>query len=200
MLLYFALCLLGYLLGSLSSAIIVCKLAGLPDPRTEGSGNPGATNVLRIGGKKTAAMVLAGDVLKGVIPVVIAKLLDADDTLLAAVAFSVFLGHLFPVFFGFHGGKGVATAIGAIFALSWQLGLILVMIWIAMSYMFKISSLAALVAATAAPIIGFWLFDKSIALTVSLSAISLILLWRHRSNISNILQGTEPKIGTKKKA
>lgn len=192
-----ALTVLAYLLGSLSSAIIVCRLAGLPDPRSQGSGNPGATNVLRFGGKKMAALVLLGDILKGVIPVILARLLASDDLYLAAVMLAAFLGHLYPLFFSFRGGKGVATALGAIVALYWPLGLALVGVWVATSLLFRISSLAALTAAVSAPLLGWWLLAGSAPLTTAVTLMSLMLIARHHGNIRNILEGTEPRIGRK---
>jgi glycerol-3-phosphate acyltransferase PlsY len=189
--------LVAYLLGSLSSAIIVCRLAGLPDPRQQGSGNPGATNVLRFGGKKLAAIVLLGDLLKGLIPALIAQALGLADEITAAVGLAAFAGHIYPVFFGFRGGKGVATAVGIIFALSWLTGLVLIMIWLLISRLFHISSLAAICAALAAPLtIG--IIHPLPAYLVTVSIMSLMLIWRHRSNIRNLLKGEEPRIGRKK--
>jgi len=147
----------GYLFGSISTAIIVCKLMGLPDPRTTGSRNPGATNVARIGGKKAAALTLAGDLLKGLIPVLTAHALQADATVLAGTALAAFLGHLYPVFFGFQGGKGVATALGVIYGLYWPVGLLTTAVWLAMALLFRISSLAALTAMLVMPAGFYWL-------------------------------------------
>jgi glycerol-3-phosphate acyltransferase PlsY len=184
----------GYLLGSISTAIIVCKLMGLPDPRTEGSRNPGATNVARLGGKKAAALTLAGDMLKGLIPVLIAKALHADSTILAATALAAFLGHLYPVFFGFQGGKGVATALGVIFGLQWQAGLVISCIWLAMALLFRYSSLAALTAILLTPLCFMWLLpDRPII--IALIILTVLIFWRHRSNIANLLSGKEGKIG-----
>ena len=186
----------AYLLGSLSSAIIVCRFAGLPDPRDQGSGNPGATNVLRFGGKKMAAIVLFGDMLKGLIPVLIAIALDLSHTIVASVGLAAFAGHLYPVFFGFRGGKGVATAVGIIFAMSWLTGLALVGTWLTISLVLRISSLAAICAAIAAPIyIGF--IQPSPPYLFAVTVMSLMLIWRHRSNICNLAKGQEPKIGKK---
>ncbi|MBI5450436.1 MAG: glycerol-3-phosphate 1-O-acyltransferase PlsY [Gammaproteobacteria bacterium] len=189
---------LAYLAGSLSSAIIVCKLAGLPDPRTKGSGNPGATNVLRLGGKKLAALVLLGDAAKGAIPVILARLYASSDVVLAAVMLAAFLGHLYPVFFAFRGGKGVATAAGTLLALSPPLGLALVAVWLTTSLIFRISSLAALIATLSSPLLGWYLLDGRLVLVTTLLVMSGLLLWRHRSNIRNLLQGAEPRIGRKK--
>lgn len=187
----------GYLFGSLSSAIILCRIAGLPDPREQGSGNPGATNVLRFGGKKLAVLVLVGDVVKGFAPVLAALLLQLPPVGIALVAAAAFGGHLYPLFFGFRGGKGVATAVGTVFALSWPCALTLIGVWLVASAIFRISSLAALIAAGAAPLnIWYWTHEPSYVVVITLMAV--FLLWRHRSNIRNLLQGTEPKIGGKK--
>jgi glycerol-3-phosphate acyltransferase PlsY len=184
----------GYLLGSLSSAIIVCRLLGLPDPRGEGSGNPGATNVLRIGGKKAAAIALIGDMLKGLIPVLIAKLLGADLTIQAAVAVAAFLGHLYPLFFGFRGGKGVATAIGVLLGLHWPVGLLTIATWLVIAKVFKISSLAALLAILVTPLYIWWLIPNR-SLIIAMLFMGTLLFWRHRSNIKGLLAGSEGKIG-----
>lgn len=184
----------AYLIGSLSSAVVLCKVAGLPDPRTQGSGNPGATNVLRIGGKKLAATVLIIDVLKGVIPVIIGRLLGMDQVLLAAIALLAFLGHLYPVFFQFKGGKGVATALGAFLALSPLLALAGLMTWLVMFLISRISSLSAICAALLTPVYSLWLIDSVMARWLIL-IISLLLVWRHRSNIQRLLSGEEKKSG-----
>ena len=136
--------LLAYLAGSVSTAIIVCRLMKLPDPRSEGSGNPGATNVLRVGGKKAAALTLIGDALKGFIPVLVANLIDATPLIVGLTALGAVLGHLYPLFFGFKGGKGVATSFGSLFGISSVVGLLTVTTWLAFSLTFRISSLAAL--------------------------------------------------------
>jgi glycerol-3-phosphate acyltransferase PlsY len=184
----------AYLIGSLSAAIIICKLAGLPDPRTQGSRNPGATNVLRIAGKKTAALVLLGDVLKGLIPLVTARALQVEDHILAAVGLAAFLGHLYPVFFGFHGGKGVATALGVLLGLAWPLAAAVLATWLFMAKLFHVSSLSAITAAVLAPFYTWLLLDSAPQL-VMVSVISTMLLWRHRDNIQRLFGGTEGKIG-----
>jgi len=183
----------GYLLGSLSSAIIVCRLLGLPDPRGEGSGNPGATNVLRIGGKKAAAITLIGDMLKGLVPVLIAKLLGADLTIQAAVAVAAFLGHLYPLFFGFKGGKGVATALGVLLGLHWPVGLLTIATWLVIAKVFKISSLAALLVILVTPLY-IWLLIPNNSLIIAMLFMGTLLFWRHRSNIRNLLDGSEGEI------
>jgi glycerol-3-phosphate acyltransferase PlsY len=186
---------MAYLFGSISSAIIVCKLMGLPDPRTQGSHNPGATNVLRFGGKKAAAIVLFGDMLKGVIPVLIARQFTPDASILAGVGFLAFIGHLYPVFFGFRGGKGVATAFGVFVALNWQVGLLVGGTWLLVAKLFKISSVSALVATLLAPVYMWWLMPELMYVWMAI-VLAVMLIWRHRSNIQNLLKGTEDSIGT----
>jgi glycerol-3-phosphate acyltransferase PlsY len=189
----FTLVILAYLLGSISSAIIVCRLMGLPDPRTLGSNNPGATNVLRIGGKKAAAITLLGDSLKGFIPVIAGHVMGRSDLVLALIGLAAFLGHLYPVFFGFKGGKGVATALGVQFGWSWMIGGAVAASWLFMAKVAKISSLAALVSMLLAPVY-IWVLSSSPALIATQLAITLLLFWRHRSNISKLLAGDEGRI------
>jgi len=186
--------LVAYLLGSLSSAILVCRLMGLPDPRTQGSNNPGATNVLRIGGKKAAAITLLGDSLKGFLPVLAADLYGLPALSLAGVALAAFLGHLYPVFFGFKGGKGVATALGVQFGLGWMIGAAVGGIWLLMAKVVRISSLSALVSMALAPLI-VWRLRPAPELIAMQVAVSLILFWRHRQNIRNLIEGREGRIG-----
>ncbi len=186
----------AYLLGSLSTAVIVSKLAGLPDPREQGSKNPGATNVLRLGGKKAAIITLLGDALKGLVPVVIADALSASPDILAAVGLAAFLGHLYPVFFGFKGGKGVATALGVLSGFSVWVGLAVLATWLLMAFLFRISSLAALTAATLAPLY-VWLLRESPVLSGAALAMALLLISRHRGNIERLLRGEESRIGQK---
>ncbi|QPK63106.1 glycerol-3-phosphate 1-O-acyltransferase PlsY [Methylomonas sp. LL1] len=181
---------LAYLTGSVSSAIIVCKMMGLVDPRENGSGNPGATNVMRIGGKKAAAITLAGDALKGLVPVLLGQALGVDSLVLSLIVFAAFLGHLYPVFFGFKGGKGVATSLGVTLGVHWLLGFAVLGTWIVVYKIGKISSLAALVAATLAPVF-VWLIVGDVSLLVTFVLISLILLWRHKGNIQRLLAGQE---------
>lgn len=191
----YVLILASYLTGSLSSAIIVCKLMGLPDPRGEGSGNPGATNVLRFGGKKAAAITLAGDMIKGLIPVLVAKYLDITVLGIALVGLAAFLGHLYPVFFQFKGGKGVATMLGVMFGFSWWIGLATAGTWLFMAKIVKISSLSALVATALAPVYVWFWFNNIATIAVTI-IMTVILFWRHRSNIQNLITGKEDKIGT----
>ena len=187
----------AYLIGSISSAIIVCRLMGLPDPRSEGSNNPGATNVLRIGGKKAAAITLLGDMLKGVLPVAAGHLFDVSTLTFALAAMAAFLGHLYPVFFGFKGGKGVATALGTQFGLHWGIGLAVAGIWLFMAKVVKISSLSALVSMALAPVIIYWIWPAN-ELIVMQIIMSMILFWRHKSNIQRLISGEESLIGKKK--
>ncbi len=187
----------AYLLGSIASAILICRLFGLSDPRVGGSGNPGATNVMRLHGKKAAILTLAGDVLKGVIPVLLAKALDASDLIIALCGLAAFFGHLFPIFFKFKGGKGVATLIGVLFATHWMLGLAYIATWGVTALLFRYSSLSALVAAALTPLYS-WLILQNIDFVICHVVMVTILIWRHRSNISNLIAGTETRIGQKK--
>jgi glycerol-3-phosphate acyltransferase PlsY len=186
----------AYLLGSISSAIITCRMMGLPDPRTIGSKNPGATNVLRTGSKKAAALTLFGDFLKGLLPVLLGLGLGAEPPVLALIGMATFLGHLYPVFFGFQGGKGVATALGVILGLSWPVALAALLTWLLMAKVFKISSLSALTAAILTPLYC-WLLAPQMEYIILFSVLSLLLIWRHRSNIRNLMSGAEGKIGNK---
>ncbi|MCG7911497.1 MAG: glycerol-3-phosphate 1-O-acyltransferase PlsY [Candidatus Thiodiazotropha taylori] len=193
MIIHSSIVVIAYLLGSISSAIIVCRLMGLPDPRSQGSNNPGATNVLRIGGKKAAAITLFGDMVKGLIPMLIAHLFDAPPLYLALTGLAAFLGHLYPVFFNFKGGKGVATALGVQFGLHWGVGLAVALVWLFTAKVVNISSLSALISMALAPII-VWLIWPAPELIVMQIVISAILFWRHRSNITNLISGAEDKI------
>ena len=181
----------GYLIGSVSSAIITCHLAGLPDPRTQGSGNPGATNVLRLGGRRIAALTLAGDVIKGIIPVLIAKLYGASLDLQITIGLATFLGHLYPVFFHFKGGKGVATAIGVLVTAAWPVGLGTVGTWLFVAKVMRISSLSALVAFLLTPLYAWWWKPEQHYFLALVCTMSIMLFWRHRSNIRKLLAGTE---------
>lgn len=185
----------GYLAGSISTAILVCRAMGLPDPRSEGSRNPGATNVLRFGGKKAAGITLAGDFLKGLLPVLLARWAGLDETGLALTALAAFLGHLYPVFFGFEGGKGVATALGVILGLSWPVALAALATWLFMAFVVRISSLAALTAAALTPVFAWGFGMRGVPFAAVLLMV-VLLVWRHRSNIRNLLAGAEDQIGT----
>lgn len=188
----------AYLMGSISTAIIVCKLMRLPDPRSLGSGNPGATNVLRTGGKLAAAITLLGDMLKGLIPVVLASRLELSPLIVGLTALAAVLGHVFPLFFHFEGGKGVATAFGAIFGISWLTGLLTVTTWLALSLVYRISSLAAIASLSILPLY-IWITTKSLALTVCGAVIACIVIMRHHANIVRLVKRQEPKIGSRKK-
>lgn len=190
----------AYLLGSVSFAVVASKMFGLPDPHSYGSGNPGATNVLRTGNKAAAAITLIGDGVKGFVAVWLANRLGASwgDASLATAgaALAVYLGHLYPVFHHFAGGKGVSTAGGIAFALSWQLGLALLVIWLIVVLAFRMSSLAALAAALALPPLGYY-FLGSWPESWVLVPITLLLFWRHRVNIRKLIAGEERRIGEK---
>ena len=189
--------LFAYLLGSISTAIITCKLMGLPDPRTVGSNNPGATNVLRAGGKKAAAITLIGDMLKGLIPALLAVLMSAPNEAIAAAGLAAFLGHLYPVYYAFNGGKGVATMLGVLLGTQWLVGLGTIGVWLLMAFTFRFSSLSALTAALCAPAF-IWYITGSEIITITSALMTILLYWRHRSNIKNLLAGKEGKIGSKK--
>jgi glycerol-3-phosphate acyltransferase PlsY len=180
----------SYLIGSISSAIIICRLMGLPDPREQGSGNPGATNVMRIGGKKAAAITLLGDLLKGLLPVYAAKLLAVPVELLAIIGLAAFIGHLYPIFFKFKGGKGVATSIGVLLGFSWLLGFAFVATWLLIYKIGKISSLSALIASILSPLYAWYIVGDIYIVTAS-AAMMIFLLWRHKSNIKRLMKGEE---------
>jgi glycerol-3-phosphate acyltransferase PlsY len=184
---------LAYFMGSISSAVVVSRVMGLQDPRSVGSGNPGATNMLRVGGKKAAVITLLGDILKGMLAVLVARAFTAEPLVLALVALMAFLGHLFPLFFGFRGGKGVATAFGTLVALSPGVGLALVITWVAIAALSRYSSLSAITAALLAPAYMWLLLPVPPYFYVTLTMAAL-LIWRHRANIRNLLAGTEGKI------
>ena len=197
---------LAYLIGSISFAVVVSKCMRLPDPHSYGSGNPGATNVLRTGNKLAAVLTLIGDALKGYLAVMLARVLLGDESLtstlnswlLCGVVIAVFLGHLFPIFHGFKGGKGVATACGILFGINWILGLATLGTWIIVAMFMRYSSLAALAAAVFGPIYFIFLFGFQ-PMGIALLVVCLLLIWRHRSNIHNLINGKESRIGSKKK-
>jgi acyl phosphate:glycerol-3-phosphate acyltransferase len=186
----------AYLLGSVSFGIVISKLFGLPDPRTVGSGNPGATNVLRSGKKLAALLTLLGDAAKGWVAVFIAQRWGFDATMVCLVALAVFVGHLYPVYYGFKGGKGVATALGVLLAFSGWLGLAVLLTWALVFAIWRYSSLAALVAASMAPLYAWYLLPSERYVWTAL-VLALLLIWRHRSNISKLLAGTEAGFGKK---
>ena len=198
----------AYLIGSLSFAVIVSRLMGLSDPRTYGSKNPGATNVLRSGSKAAAIVTLLLDACKGLVPVLLVRLygkrFGLEDGTVALVALAAFLGHLYPVFFRFQGGKGVATFIGAVFGIHWLLGIATGATWLIIAFFFRYSSLASLVAAVFAPVYFLlgdgvaWYAERPVA--AALFVMAALLAWRHRQNIQRLLAGTESRLGAKKKA
>ncbi|WP_158678087.1 glycerol-3-phosphate 1-O-acyltransferase PlsY [Pseudoalteromonas sp. T1lg23B] len=188
-------CLCAYLIGSISSAVLVCRVFGLPDPRFAGSHNPGATNVLRLGGKLPAVLVLVFDILKGTIPVWGAYFLQIEPIWLGAVAVAACLGHIYPVFFHFNGGKAVATAFGALLPIGLSLGGLLISTWLLVLWITRYSSLAAITAVTLAPLYTWWI--KPIY-TLPVSFLTVVIILRHRANIKRLLQGKEPKVGRKK--
>lgn len=196
---------IAYLIGSISFAVVVSKFMNLPDPHSYGSGNPGATNVLRTGNKLAAALTFLGDALKGYFAVMLARVLLGDQSLTASlgswvlcgVVLAVFLGHLFPIFHGFKGGKGVATACGILFGVNTILGVATLSTWIIVAAFMRYSSLAALAAAVFGPIYFVFLFGFQ-PMGIALLIICMLLIWRHRSNIKNLLNGTESRIGSKK--
>jgi glycerol-3-phosphate acyltransferase PlsY len=201
---YFWLIPLAYALGSISFAVVVSKAMGLPDPYTHGSKNPGATNVLRTGNKLAAVLTLLGDAAKGWVAVTIARAVLGDpissdnNLMLGLVAIAVFLGHLYPIFYRFKGGKGVATAAGILFAISWVLGLATLGTWLIVAFFMRYSSLAALSAAAFAPLYFTFLFGLQ-PMGLAILVMSLLLIYRHRSNIRNLMNGTETRLAKKGK-
>jgi acyl phosphate:glycerol-3-phosphate acyltransferase len=192
----------AYLIGSVSFAVIVSSVMGLADPRSYGSKNPGATNVLRSGNKTAAILTLLGDAFKGWLAVWLVSHFGAryglDDDAIALAAIAVFLGHLYPVFFRFKGGKGVATAAGVLLAINPVLGLATMLTWLIIAFFFRYSSLAALVAAVFAPLFDGFLFGANVV-ALAVVAMSCLLIWRHRGNIAKLMAGKESRIGDKKK-
>ncbi|MCJ2377995.1 glycerol-3-phosphate 1-O-acyltransferase PlsY [Vibrio sp. ZSDZ34] len=190
-----AMIIVAYLLGSVSSAVLICRVAGLPDPRTVGSHNPGATNVLRVGGKGAAVAVLLCDMLKGTIPVWGGFLLGIDPIILGVVAIAACLGHMYPLFFHFKGGKGVATALGAIAPIGWDLTGLITGTWLVVAIVFRYSSLAALVTVMMAPVYT-WMVTPQYTFPVAM--LSCLIILRHHQNIRRLFEGSEPKLGQKK--
>jgi acyl phosphate:glycerol-3-phosphate acyltransferase len=196
----------AYLLGSLAFAVLVSKAMGLDDPRTFGSKNPGATNVLRSGSKAAAAVTLLLDAMKGFVPVVLVKVYGGryglGEGTEALVGLAAFLGHLYPVFFRFQGGKGVATFIGVVFGVHWLLGVATGLTWLIIAFFFRYSSLASLVSAVFAPVYyllgGGIAWDADTPIAAALFAMALLLAWRHRANIERLVQGKESRLGSKK--
>lgn len=193
MTLFIFLVIIAYLMGSLCSAIIVCRLFGLPDPRNEGSKNPGATNVLRIAGKKYAVFVMLGDILKGTIPVLIAKALHAEPITVAFTALAAVIGHIYPVFFNFKGGKGVATAIGALLGFHFIIGVMVAATWLLVANFSRYASLASIVSISLAPFYSLLIAGR-LDIFPPIFFIALLVLYKHRENINRLIDGVEPKI------
>jgi glycerol-3-phosphate acyltransferase PlsY len=186
----------AYLLGSASTAIIACRLLGRDDPRRRGSGNPGATNVLRTGGRQAAAITLLGDVLKGLAPVIIARILSLEEAVVSAIALAAFCGHIYPIYHGFKGGKGVATALGVLLGMHTLVGVYALLTWLAVAFVFRFASLASLVTGLLTPVYMLWI-SGSVWLTGTTVLMAVLIFWRHRGNIRNLLEGTENTIGGK---
>ncbi|WP_375751424.1 glycerol-3-phosphate 1-O-acyltransferase PlsY [Vibrio sp. HN007] len=185
----------AYLLGSISSAVLICRLYKLPDPRSSGSKNPGATNVLRVGGKKAAIAVLICDMLKGTIPVWVSYYLGIDPLILGVIGIAACLGHIYPIFFHFKGGKGVATAVGAIAPIGWELTWMLGITWLSVALISRYSSAAAIFTALLAPFYT-WLVKPQYTLPVAM--LCCLIIFRHHDNIKRLIEGTEPKVGDSK--
>lgn len=183
-----SLIIISYCVGSVCSAIIVAKAMGLADPRQQGSNNPGATNMLRIGGKKAAAITLTADAIKGLLPVLVGRALDLDDLSLLLIALASVIGHIFPIWFAFKGGKGVATSIGALFALTWPVASGLVLTWLIVAKVFRISSLSAIIAFALAPFYCYWLSPQ---FTWGILFLSVLVIVRHHENIQRLISGDE---------
>ena len=188
---------ISYLIGSIASAIVICRIFHLDDPRNKGSGNPGATNIMRLHGKRLAFLTLTGDMLKGFMPVLLATFFGSSELIICLCGLASLLGHIFPIFFNFKGGKGVATMIGALFAIHWLLGLAYIATWGITALLFRYSSFAALIASLLTPLYT-WLILQNFNVLLSNSVMVILLLWRHQSNIRNLIAGTEDKMAKKK--
>ena len=187
----------GYLVGSVCSAVIVCRLFSLPDPRTQGSNNPGATNVLRIAGPKCAIIVLVADMLKGFLPVFLAKCLGANSSTLAFICLAAVLGHMFPLFFKFKGGKGVATALGGLIGFHWLIGAMVIGTWLVVALISRYSSLAAIVAIVFSPFYSVYVIHN-VSAFIPFCLIVMFVVYKHHGNITRLVDGTEPKIKLKR--
>jgi glycerol-3-phosphate acyltransferase PlsY len=187
---------LAYLAGSISSSILIARLFQLPDPRSLGSGNPGATNMLRTGNKKAAAFTLIGDLLKGLIPLLVARSLGFDLFVLCLMGMAATIGHMYPIYYQFRGGKGVATTLGVLLGINWILAIVWVTVWISSAKLTGYSSLAALVATALMPVVAYFMHLPMIVIYLTAS-ITILVLWRHQTNIKNLLNGKESKIGAK---
>ncbi len=193
--LFYLLLIFAYLLGSISTAVIICRILGLPDPRTQGSNNPGATNILRIAGKKAAIITLLSDSLKGFIPVYLAQVLQFNLPLASLVGLAAFLGHLYPLWFKFRGGKGVATFLGVMFGLDFAVGLSSALTWVLAAKLSKISSLSALIMTVLTPIY-FYLITQNLVTTYVIIVLAILIFWRHKNNIVHLLNKGEDHIKT----
>lgn len=193
--LFYLLLIFAYLLGSISTAVIICRISGLPDPRTQGSNNPGATNILRIAGKKAAIITLLSDSLKGFIPVYLAQVLQFNLPLASLVGLAAFLGHLYPLWFKFRGGKGVATFLGVMFGLDFAVGLSSALTWVLAAKLSKISSLSALIMTVLTPIY-FYLITQNLVTTYVIIVLAILIFWRHKNNIVHLLNKGEDHIKT----
>ena len=185
-----------YLIGSISSSILIARLLNLPDPRGLGSGNPGATNMLRTGSKKAAVFTLVGDLLKSLIPLLIAQYFGFELFALCLMGLAAIIGHMYPIYYQFRGGKGVATTVGVLLAINWQLALSWGVIWLITAMVTRFSSLAAIVATISLPVVAYFL-NLPTYLLLTTVAIVVLVIWRHQSNIRNLLSGKEDKIGAK---
>ncbi len=188
---------LAYLAGSISSSILIARIFQLPDPRSLGSGNPGATNMLRTGSKKAAAFTLLGDLLKGLIPLLIARSLGFDLFVLCLIGLAATIGHMFPIYYQFRGGKGVATTLGILFGINWLLAIIWIAAWVSTAKLTGYSSLAALVATALLPVVAYFMHLPMVVIYLT-GIIATLVIWRHRPNIKNLLAGKESKISKKK--
>lgn len=188
----------AYLVGSICSAVIVSRIFDLPDPRTEGSKNPGATNVLRLAGKHYAMLVLLADMLKGLLPVLLARMIDSGPVITSFTCLAAVLGHMYPVFFGFKGGKGVATAIGAMLALHFMLGVVVIALWLVIANFTRYSSLASIISISVAPFFSLYALG-SVDAFVPLLFIALFVLYKHRDNVTRLMDGKETKINFRHK-
>ena len=187
---------LAYLIGSISSSILIARSFNLPDPRSLGSGNPGATNMLRTGSKKAAALTLIGDLLKGLLPLLIARYLGFDLYVLCLMGMAAVIGHMFPIYYKFRGGKGVATTLGVLFGVNWLLALIWIATWLSSALITRYSSVSALIATILLPVIAYFLGMSKAIIFLTLG-IMVLVVRRHRSNIKNLIEGKEDKIGSK---
>ena len=185
---------IAYLIGSIASAILISKWMQLPDPRNIGSGNPGATNVLRSGNKTAAALTLLADLLKGLLPVLVGRWLQFEIIILCCIGLAAILGHMYPIYYRFRGGKGVATMLGALLGIAWPLALLWTLIWLSTAVITRYSSLAALLSTLALPILC-WLLNYPHEILVFTLAINILIVWRHRNNIRNLFRGEESQIG-----